>query len=134
MNRTINANNKTVASSFEYGTTASYGSTIVGSPASVTGLTTTDIDAYLGSLSINTQYHYRAVGTVSAVPTNGSDMTFYTLAATPGTVAVDNPQLTTLSVEIDNVTQNGNPAYTQYAIQTGSQYVQANGSLGATAV
>jgi len=131
---TVNANGLTVTTSFEYGTTMAYGSTATASPSSVSGTTTTDIDAVISSLSINTQYHYRAVGTVGAAVTNGADRSFYTLAATPGTVAVDNPQLTTLSVEIDNVTQNGNPANTQYAIQTGTQYVQANGSLGATAV
>lgn len=131
---TINANGITTNASFDYGTTVSYGSTATASPSSVSGTTTTDIDAVISSLSINTQYHYRAVGTVGAAVTNGADRSFYTLAATPGTVAVGNPQLATLSVEIDNVTQNGNPANTQYAIQTGTQYVQANGSLGATAV
>lgn len=132
---TINANGTTTDASFEYGTSVAYGSTITATPATVTGTTTTDIDALVSSLSPNTLYHYRAVGTVSAVPTNGSDMTFYTLANTPGVVVVTNPLQTTLDVTVDATTENSNPATTEYAIQeTGGQYVQGDGTLGATAV
>lgn len=135
LNGTINANSKTVTASFDYGTTTSYGSTITATPSSVTGTSDTSISAGLSSLPLNTEYHYRAIGTVSAVPTNGADKTFYTLAATPGVLVVDNPQLTTIDLTVNTTTQNSNPAITIYAIQeTGGQYVQANGSLGATAV
>lgn len=132
---TINANGFTVASSFEYGTTISYGTTEVGDPASVVGTTTTAVDAIIGSLAVNTLYNYRAVGSVSGTPTNGANMTFYTLAATPGVLVVSNPTQNTLDVAVTATTQNSNPAATLFAIQeTGGQYVQANGSLGATAV
>jgi len=132
---TINANGTTTDASFEYGTTVAYGETATATPSPVTGTTTTDIDAYVSSLTLNTLYHYRAVGTVGGVPTYGNDLTFYTLAATPGILAVSNPQFTTLDIAIDATTENGNPSATEYAIQeTGGQYVQANGSLGATAV
>ena len=132
---TINANGTTTNASFEYGTTVAYGSTATATPSPVTGTTTTDIDAYVSSLALNTLYHYRAVGSVSAVPTYGSDLTFYTLAATPGVVVVNNPLQTTLDVTVNTTTENGNPATTVYAIQeTGGQYVQADGTLGATAI
>ncbi|MEZ4839074.1 lamin tail domain-containing protein [Flavobacterium sp.] len=132
---TINANGTTTNASFEYGTTVAYGSTATATPSPVTGTTTTDIDAYVSSLALNTLYHYRAVGSVSAVPTYGSDLTFYTLAATPGVVVVNNPLQTTLDVTVNTTTENGNPATTEYVIQeTGGQYVQADGTLGATAI
>lgn len=135
LNGTINANGTTTNASFEYGTSASYGSSVTASPSTVTGTSATSIAATIGSLSPNTQYHYRAVGTVSAVPTNGSDMTFYTLANTPGVVVVSNPLQTTIDVTVNSTTENSNPSTTEYAIQeTGGQYIQGDGTLGATAV
>lgn len=135
LNGTINANGTTTDASFEYGTSISYGNSIAATPATVTGSTATSITATLSSLAVNTQYFYRAVGTVSGTPTNGDNQTFYTLAATPGASVVNNPQLTTLDVTVNSSTENGNPSATVYAIQeTGGQYIQANGTLGATAV
>ncbi|WP_438966398.1 beta strand repeat-containing protein [Flavobacterium sp.] len=132
---TINANDLTVDATFEYGTTTSYGSSVSASPSTVTGSTVTSISASISSLDLNTQYHYRAVGTVSGTPTNGSEMTFYTLAATPGVLTLSNPLQTTLDVTLNATTENSNPAITEYAIQeTGGQYVQANGTLGASEV
>ncbi|MFC4738880.1 T9SS sorting signal type C domain-containing protein [Flavobacterium ponti] len=135
LNGSINANGLNTDATFEYGTTTSYGSTVSATPSSVTGTTATSISASINSLSLNTQYHYRAVGTVSGTPTNGSDMTFYTLAATPGVLTLSNPLQTTLDVTLNATTENSNPAITEYAIQeTGGQYVQANGTLGASEV
>ena len=132
---TINANGTTTDASFEYGTTVAYGETATATPSPVTGTTTTDIEAYVSSLTLNTLYDYRAVGTQSAVPTYGDDLTFYTLAAAPGVLVVSNPMQTTLDVTVNATTENSNPASTEYAIQeAGGQYVQANGTLGATAV
>ncbi|MBN8567625.1 MAG: fibronectin type III domain-containing protein, partial [Flavobacteriales bacterium] len=89
----------------------------------------------LTSLSLNTEYFYRAYATNSEGTSYGSELSFYTLAATPGAPVVNNPQLTTLDVTVNSSTENGNPSVTVYAIQeTGGQYIQANGTLGATAV
>ena len=134
LNGTINANGVSTDASFEYGKTISYGSTITASPSSVTGSTSTAISAAISSLDVNTQYNYRAVGTVSSTVTNGGNSTLWTLANTPSATTVNNPQLTSLDVAL-NAT-DGNPATTQYAIQetTGVKYVQADGSLGATEV
>lgn len=135
LNGTINANGTTTDASFEYGTTVAYGNSITATPSTATGTSDTSISATIGSLAANTLYHYRAVGTVSAVPTNGNDLTFYTLAATPGVLVVSNPLQTTLDVTVDATTENSNPIATEYAIQeTGGQYIQANGTLGATEV
>ena len=134
LNGTINANTTTTIASFDYGTTLTYGNSISATPSSITGTTPTAISANLVSLNVNTLYNFRAVG-AEATLFNGANVTFYTLANVPNAASVDNPQLTTLNVTIDAVAQNGNPANTQYAIQeVGGNYVQANGSLGATAV
>ncbi|UPQ77976.1 T9SS sorting signal type C domain-containing protein [Flavobacterium azooxidireducens] len=135
LNGSINANGTTTDASFEYGTTVAYGFSATATPSTATGTTATSISATIGSLALNTQYHYRAVGTESLTAYNGNDLTFYTLAATPGVLAVSNPMQTTLDVTVNATTENSNPSVTEYAIQeTGGQYVQANGSLGATAV
>lgn len=135
LNGTINANGISTAASFQYGLTTTYGSTIAATPATVTGTTATSISATVGALALNTEYHYRAIGTVSSTATNGGDMTFYTLATTPGVLLVSNPSQTTLDITVNTTTQNSNPTATEYAIQVnGGQYVQANGTLGATAV
>lgn len=89
----------------------------------------------LTSLSLNTEYFYRAYATNNVGTAYGVESSFYTLAATPGVLVVNNPQFTTLDVTVNATTENSNPTGTEYAIQeTGGQYVQGDGSLGATEV
>ncbi|MBP6427682.1 MAG: lamin tail domain-containing protein, partial [Bacteroidia bacterium] len=133
LNGTVNANGSSTATSFEYGLTVSYGSTATATPTPVTGTSPTAISAAISGLSVNTQYNFRAVGTGAGI-TNGSNATFYTFANVPSAPTVGNPSSATLDVSITGT--DGNPSSTEYAIQeTGSgNYVQANGSLGATDV
>jgi hypothetical protein len=133
LNGTVNDNGSTTTPGFDYGTTTSYGSSGTASPASISATTgATSVTSTISSLSVNTQYNFRANATNSLGTTNGSNLTFYTLANTPGTPTVNNPTNTTLDVLID---VNSNPSNTQFAIQeTGGNYVQANGSLGVSAV
>ncbi|NMH28713.1 beta strand repeat-containing protein, partial [Flavobacterium silvaticum] len=133
LNSSVNGYGTTTSWSFDYGTTASYGSTATGTPSSGTAAATPYAD--LSSLVPATFYNFRAVGTVSSTVTNGSNLTFYTLAAVPNAPVVNNAGIFTLDVSIPSGTANGNSGAAEYAIQeTGGQYVQANGSLGATAV
>jgi trimeric autotransporter adhesin len=82
MNGTINANGLTVNSFFDYGLTTAYGSSVAGTPATVTGTTPTAISAAL-SLPPATTYHYRARGVTSAnVIVYGPDMTITSAAST----------------------------------------------------
>lgn len=135
LNGTINANSATAAASFNYGLTTSYGTNATATPSSVTGTSATSISAPISSLSPNTLYNFRAVATVGSTPTNGANASFYTLANVPGALTVNAPAIHTLDVTVTSTTQNGNPAATQYAIrEAGGQYVQASGTLGATAV
>ena len=81
LNGTANAQNESAAISFEYGLTTAYGNTVVATPSNVTGMVTTPVTAAIGSLLPNTTYHFRAVGTINSVITNGNDMTFKTSCA-----------------------------------------------------
>jgi len=86
----------------------------------------------ISSLSVNTQYYYRAYATNAQGTSYGSELNFFTLALVPGVPTVNNATVSSLDV---TVTPNGNPSNTTFAIQeTGSGlYVQSNGSLGASA-
>lgn len=76
LNGTVNASNgRAVAVTFNYGTTTAYGSTVVATPASVTGGTTTAVSATLAGLSPLTTYHFQA----NAAGYSGADQVFTTL-------------------------------------------------------
>lgn len=106
--------------------------TISGSVTS-DGTGTGSFTSTISGLSANTQYFYRAYATNPAGTNYGNESSFYTLAFQPGTPLVNVATTTTLTVTPD---ANGNPGPTEYAIQeTGSgNYVQGDGSLGASAV
>lgn len=83
---------------------------------------------------MNTLFTYRGYAVNSAGTGYSPDATFWTLANAPSAPTVDNPTPSTLDVAITS--GDGNPSGTTYAIQetTSGNYVQANGSLGASAV
>jgi hypothetical protein len=86
------------------------------------------------SLSANTEYvrHVHSHdGSNESVAS--SDVDVFTLANAPGTPTLSSQTTTGMTVTLN---QNSNPAGTQYAIfeTSTSQYVQANGTLGASAV
>ena len=76
LNGQVNACSQNVVTSFEYGLTTSYGSSVAATPSPVTGIIATGITAGLTGLTINTLYHYRALGTVGTAKYYGADMTF----------------------------------------------------------
>lgn len=83
-------------------------------------------------LSVNTQYYYK----IWALDNSGNEMTVaditaYTSANTPSAPTVTAASTSSLTVV---VAQNSNPSATTYAIKVGTQYVQANASLGASEV
>jgi hypothetical protein len=85
LNGTVNPHGATTTAYFQWGTTASYGSSTapqnVGSGTSASG-----VSAILTGLSPITTYHYRIVATNSAGTTYGSDMTFTTSSSGGGIV------------------------------------------------
>ena len=133
LNGSVVANNNAITATFDYGTTTAYGTSVTATtPVSgaVTGVTATATAVSVSGLSANTVYHYKAIGGSSA----GADLTFTTLAYAPLAPTVANTTANTTEVSI--ASGDGNPAGTSYAIQVlpGGLYVQANGSLGLTAV
>lgn len=75
---TVNANSLSTIVLFEYGLTSSYGSTITATQSPITGVTATNINANLNSLSAGTTYHYRIKAVNDLGTTNGADVTFTT--------------------------------------------------------
>ncbi len=84
LNGVINAWNYSTTATFEYGLDTGYGTTVTADQSPVTGATNTAVSCTIGGLTLNTTYHYRAVGQYSLGTINGADMTFTTLADTDG--------------------------------------------------
>jgi hypothetical protein len=137
-NVTSIGNQTVTATGNVYSVTSMNGNPIIGGTG-VTQIATVIPNAGVGSfttstsaLAPNTRYSYNAYATNSINTSYGAVANFYTLANQPGTPTVGNPTTSSLDVSIN---ANGNPlAITQYAIMTGPNYVQANGTLGGAAV
>jgi hypothetical protein len=80
INGTVDANNSTSDVAFEYGLTTSYGSTVAGNPATISGHTAQPASAFINGLDYNTIYHYRMISTNAGGASSGADMTFQTLS------------------------------------------------------
>jgi hypothetical protein len=129
LNGTIDANGTTANAFFDYGLTVAYGTSVAASPSSVTGFGNTNISFNAAGLTPNTLYNYRARANAGVF---GANQTFVTLAAIPGAIAFGTPTSTT--VTINSIAPNGNPASTEFAVESTTipgQYVQFNGTLGA---
>ncbi|WP_316828957.1 MBG domain-containing protein, partial [Pedobacter miscanthi] len=114
---TVNDNNSTTAVTFEYGLTTAYGSSVSGTPSSVTaGTGSTAITGSLTSLLPNTTYHYRIKGINGIGTSNGTDGTFTTLSLPTVTTAVPGTITTTSAVLGGNVTAAGSSAVTDRGI------------------
>lgn len=133
-NGSANANGFASTTSFEYGTSETFGTSIIATPSSLNNSVTTNIASSVSSLSVNTNYFYRAVITTNQIAANGSTMSFWTLANVPSTPTVNGATITTLNVALN--ANDGNPDTTQYAIYelTTNKFVQANGTLESTEV
>ena len=86
---TVNANSASSAVTFEYGLTTAYGTSVNGTPATVTGSTPVSVTAAITGLSLNTTYHYRIIAVNSGGTSNGNDITFTTgcnIPVTAGTI------------------------------------------------
>jgi hypothetical protein len=106
LNGTINPNNATVTSGFDYGPTVSYGTSVAGVPATVSGITLTAVSAAVTGLVPNVANHFRAKGTSGGVIIYGSDMTV--TPPCPPTVVTTAATLITSSGATLNGTVNPN--------------------------
>jgi phosphodiesterase/alkaline phosphatase D-like protein len=83
LNGTVKANNENTNVTFEYGLTDAYGTTYPADQNPVTGNAFTPVSKTITGLTDNTTYHYRVVAQNGSGTTKGSDLTFFTGAATP---------------------------------------------------
>ncbi len=83
LNGTVNANYLSTSVSFEYGSTTSYGQTIIAGQSPVTGNSITNVSADISDLTPGTTYHYRVISVNSIGATYGNDLTFTTFSIVP---------------------------------------------------
>jgi hypothetical protein len=120
LNGTINAAGAVVSSFFDYGLTTAYGTTISGTPPSVTGSTTTPISGPITGLTPLTTYNYRARGvTGGGLIIYGPNMTFTTPPQPAPTVTTDPASNIGMSTAQLNGTVNANGASTTVSFQWG---------------
>ncbi|MCX6243594.1 MAG: T9SS type A sorting domain-containing protein [Bacteroidetes bacterium] len=109
LNGTINASSNTVTSGYDYGLTTTYGSSIAGVPATVTGTTVTAFTGAAAGLTANTLYHFRAKGISGGVTVYGGDLTFTTPPNPPTVVTTAaTAVLATTATVNGTVNANGN--------------------------
>ena len=118
LNGTVNANGLSTTVTFEYGQTTAYGSTVPAAQSPVTGTTPTAVSTAITSLTPNTMYHFRVVGTSSGGSTNGADLTFTTLPLPPDVITTAATGVTNNSATL-NGTVNANGASTDVTFQYG---------------
>ena len=78
----VNPNGSSTNVSFDYGTTLTYGSSTVASPAIITGTNQMPVTAHITGLTPNTLYHFRVRATSSVGTTLSADKTFTTATVT----------------------------------------------------
>jgi len=84
LNATVNPLGEAVSDCrFEYGNSASYGSSVPCSPMPGSGSGAVEVSAAVVSLSENSAYHFRIVATNPTGTSYGSDRTFDTLSSAP---------------------------------------------------
>lgn len=76
LNGTVNANNASTTVTFDYGTTASYGSSVTAAPSPVAGNSDISVSAPVAGLTTGTTYHYRVAGSSVFGKSYGGDKTF----------------------------------------------------------
>jgi uncharacterized repeat protein (TIGR01451 family) len=122
LNGTVDPHGLSTSVHFQYGLTASYGSTTASQTK--TGTTSQNVSANISGLSASTTYHFRIVATNSAGTRYGADKTFTTLSPTGAPVAITKSSTNVASF---SSTLNGslNPhglttlVYFQYGTTTG---------------
>jgi C1A family cysteine protease len=123
LNGTVNANNFSTTVTFQYGLTASYGSTVTADQSPVTGTGNTTVSKTISGLTPGTTYHYRVVAVNSAGTTIGADMTFTTSDTASPSLAItshtNSQHVTTSSITISGTASDsgkGNNGISQVTV------------------
>ena len=118
LNSSVNPNNSTTTIYFQYGLTASYGSTTTSGNI---GTSSGNYGTSISSLSPNTTYHFRIVAYNSAGTSYGNDASFTTSATSPTVQTLGASYISTTSAQMNgDITPNGadTTAYFQYGLTT----------------
>lgn len=114
-----NASGLTLTTYFDYGTTTAYGTSVAATPGTVTGSTTTSIQAPLAGLNFATTYHYRARSVAdNGMLSYGVDSTFTTLPLAPTVITTAATSITSSGATL-NGSVNPNGGLTSVNIQYG---------------
>ncbi len=105
LNGTVNSNYLSTDVTFEYGTTISYGNTIIAIQSPVNG--NTNVSASISGLTAVTIYHYRIKAVNSLGTTYSNDITFTTFGQVPTVSTTAATKITTVSAQL-NGTVNAN--------------------------
>ncbi|MCX6249576.1 MAG: PKD domain-containing protein [Bacteroidetes bacterium] len=119
LNDSTRANGLATTTSFEYGLTASYGSTIGGTPGTVYGNTYQFVTANITGLTPATTYHLRGKGVNSMGTGYDYDTTFTTLGTGPVPTVVT---MTASGITANSATLNGHVNANGYSTTTSFQY------------
>lgn len=131
LNGSVNANYLSTITTFELGTTTSYGSTITASQSPVTGFTNTNVSANVTSLAPCKTYHYR-IKTVNSLGTSyGSDLTFTTLGQIPIVTTLAATNISPYGAQL-NGTINANYLESTITFQYGIDVIDTANSITAS--
>ncbi|MBU1236886.1 MAG: DUF11 domain-containing protein [Gammaproteobacteria bacterium] len=144
LNGTVSSNGAATTVNFDYGTTASYGSSVsyASNPLADSASNASVLAAVTG-LTCNTLYHYRVRATNSGGTTNGADGTFTTVACPTAVTLAKTASSSAaivnsyVSFTIDAINETGLPlsnVVVTDVLPTGMTYSAASASLGSTAV
>lgn len=122
---TINPNYVSTAVSFEFGTTANYGSSVTASGSPVNGNNDLSISADIQSLLPGTVYHYRVKAVNSLGTTYSEDKTFRTLGNPPVVTLSASSNLTTSTARV-SASVNANFVSTTITFEFGTSDTYSN--------
>jgi hypothetical protein len=133
LNGSLNPNGLATTAYFQYGTTASYGST---TPSGSFGITAQNIGYNVTGLAANTTYHFRIVASNNSGTSTGNDMTFTTAGSgAPIVQTLAAAAVTTTSAQLNgSINPNGfdTTAFFEYGLTTSYGSSTASGDFGTT--
>jgi len=120
---TVSSNGASTTVTFEYGLTASYGSSATASQSPLAaGASGSSVSAAITGLSCNTTYHFRVKAGNSVGTTNGSDATFTTSACAPTVTTGSATSITASGATLGGTVSSGGSSTTvtfEYGLTTG---------------
>jgi uncharacterized protein (TIGR02145 family) len=103
LNGSVNANYLSTVVTFEYGTTASYGSNITATQSPIIGNSVTNVSVDISGLTAGTAYHFRIKAVNSLGTSYSNDLTFTTLGLPPTVTTVVATEITSTGATLNGI-------------------------------